>query len=1008
MVFGVLVLTAPKSISPKAYAQDSISVGRFPALSIEEAKQAIETLPGYELELVASEPQIASPVAMEFDAAGDLWVVEMLDYSEQEQEALGRVSRLRDRDRDGVMDESEVILKDLSWPTAITCVGDRVWVAAPPQILQMAMRSESRVILDGLGRQNVQGLANSFRWGLDGRVHLSTSSNGGQLTVPPQSPLRTSRIPRNVSGRDIAFDPISGSLSDMVGYGQHGMDFSPWGDRFVTSNSDHLQQVVAWYLPELTDASLSKSVAWRRSIAIDGPQAEVFRISPVEPWRTIRTQMRLSGASIGLLEGGGRASGYFTSATGITIYDGDQWPTSDSLAGDSLLGIVADVGSNLVHRKKLSRKGVAMVGERIDEAAEFVRSKDTWFRPVQFANGPDGCLYIVDMARETIEHPKSLPEPIKSQLDLTSGRNLGRIWRIVSRDRPIRRDAPGLDRADSDKLVEALAHPNGWHRETASQLLVLKQDATWIPELRTMATSYASPLARLHSMSVLATMPRGIDAETWLKTVQDPHPKIRLWSLILLPRFVDHLSASDLRQGFLALRNERDLEVRMVAAVRSRMVFGTQTDRSDRSDRSDQSDREAIADLLLAWACSDAGADDWQCDELRAAVEYAIAGGDVELFADRVIPILSAQASADSAASWWDAILFQLHQSERLHTWMERICASEMSSQTTERLMASLSRLVNRRQIIAPEARAAVEQFARNQALDLVKQSIASEKLLPMSSADRVAVQLLTMLPSAERSTLLTAILDLENKTDLQQAAVEAWLANDQALQAVVIDRWERLSPPVLNGLFQALVRSIGGTRLMLDRIDAGQVDPKRIPAWAWQAVRSSTDEGIRKRAAQWDGFSASKWEEIRDPYSQAWKQTGTAEQGEVHFRKWCASCHRVNGIGIQLGPSLDSYRVRTHEAIAIAIAEPSRDMDPKYEQHQIRTTDDETYAGLLSASGTDFIEITSAQNQVSRVARGSIETWTTTGKSFMPDGLLQELGPAALNDLIAFLRKTQ
>jgi putative membrane-bound dehydrogenase-like protein len=609
MVLGVLGLVAANSIGPKLYAQDSISVGRFPALSIDQAKQAIETLPGYAIELVASEPQIASPVAIEFDAAGDLWVVEMLDYSEQEQEALGRVSRLRDRDRDGVMDESEVILKDLSWPTAITCVGDRVWVAAPPQILQMAMRSESRVILDGLGRQNVQGLANSFRWGLDGRVHLSTSSNGGQLTVPPQSPLRTNRSPRNVSGRDIAVDPISGSLSDMVGYGQHGMDFSPWGDRFVTSNSDHLQQVVAWYLPELTDASLSKSVAWRRSIAIDGPQAEVFRISPVEPWRTIRTQMRLSGASIGLLEGGGRASGYFTSATGITIYDGDQWPTSDSLAGDSLLGIVADVGSNLVHRKKLSRKGVAMVGERIDEAAEFVRSKDTWFRPVQFANGPDGCLYIVDMARETIEHPKSLPEPIKSQLDLTSGRNLGRIWRIVSRDRPIRRDAPGLDRADSDKLVEALAHPNGWHRETASQLLVLKQDATWIPELRTMATSYASPLARLHSMSVLATMPRGIDAETWLKTVQDPHPKIRLWSLILLPRFVDHLSASDLRQGFLALRNERDLEVRMVAAVRSRMVFGTQTDRSDRSDRSDQSDREAIADLLLAWACSDAGAD---------------------------------------------------------------------------------------------------------------------------------------------------------------------------------------------------------------------------------------------------------------------------------------------------------------------------------------------------------------------------------------------------------------
>jgi putative membrane-bound dehydrogenase-like protein len=993
-------------LSPCLRAQESKQVGRFPALSLSDAFRAIETQPEFGVELVASEPQIASPVAMEFDAAGDLWVVEMLDYSEQEQEALGRVSRLRDRDRDGVMDESEVMIKDLSWPTAITSVGDRVWIAAPPHLMQLVMKpgqsATSIPLLEGFGRQNVQGLANSFRWGLDSRMHLSTSSNGGQLIAPPQSPFRVDASPRNVSGRDLALDVVNGTLADVVGYGQHGMDFSPWGDRLVTSNSDHLQQVVAWYLPELTDAPLSRSVPWRRSIAVDGPQAEVFRISPVEPWRTLRTEMRLSGASVGMLEGGGRASGYFTSATGITIYDGDQWPESDWLHGTSMLGIVADVGSNLVHRKRLRPNGAGLLGERIDPASEFVRSKDTWFRPVQFAHGPDGCLYIVDMARETIEHPKSLPEPIKSQLDLTSGRNLGRIWRIVSRDRPIRRDAPGLDRADTAKLVETLAHPNGWHRETASQLLVLRQDALGIPALRSMARSHTSPFARLHATSVLAAIPNGVDAETWLDIVQDPHPKIRLWSLILLPRFRDDLSANDLTQGFQALANERDLEVRIAAVVRSRTVFGNRTDPTDSSDRSD---REAIADLMLAWACGEVGSNDWQCDQLRAAVEYAMAGGNAELFADRMIPILSAHASADSVASWWDAILFQLHQSQRLHTWMERFFASDLNAQTSERLMASLSRLVNRRQITAPEARTAVQQFARQEAMDCVNQTIASTEPSQASAKDRVAVQLLTILPAEERSTLLTAILDSENKTDLQQAAVEAWLANDPSLQAIVLDRWERLSPPVFNGLFQGLVRSIGGTRLLLDRIDTGQMDPKRIPAWAWQAIRSSTDEGIRKRAVQWDSFSVSKWEEVRNPYQETWSQTGSVEQGEAHFRKWCATCHRVNEVGIQLGPSLDSYRVRTNEAIAIAIAEPSRDLDPKYEQHQIRTVEDETFAGLLSASGADFIEITSAQNQVSRISRNAIDTWTTTGKSLMPEGMLQELGPAALNDLIAFLR---
>ncbi|MFM7975412.1 MAG: PVC-type heme-binding CxxCH protein, partial [Pirellula sp.] len=398
-------------------------VERIAPLTIEQVKQAIEVQPGYEVELVASEPLIKSPVAIAFDADGALWVVEMVDYSEQENDALGRLSKLTDTDGDGVMDQAQVVAQGLSWPTALATLQKRVWVAAAPLVQEFKPQESgsqanwnSKTILEGLGRQNVQGLANSFHFGLDGRLHLSTSSNGGQLTANSTSPIVLPASPTNVSGRDIAFDLVTGKLSSVVGYGQHGMDFSPWGDRYVTSNSDHLQQVVAWYLPELTDAALSKSVAWRRSIAADGSQAEVFRISPVESWRTIRTQMRLAGISTGILEGQGRASGYFTSATGVTIYDGDQWPTTEHP-----IALIADVGSNLVHRKRLVRNGVASKGERIDSQSEFLRSKDTWFRPVQFSNGPDGCLYIVDMARETIEHPKSIPEPIKSQVDLTSG-----------------------------------------------------------------------------------------------------------------------------------------------------------------------------------------------------------------------------------------------------------------------------------------------------------------------------------------------------------------------------------------------------------------------------------------------------------------------------------------------------------------------------------------------------------------------------------------------------------
>ena len=86
----------------------------------------------------------------------------------------------------------------------------------------------------------------------------------------------------------------------------------------------------------------------RESIAADGPQAKVFRISPVEPWRIVRTRLRVAGLVPGPIEGGGQPAGYFSGATGVTIYRGDAFPPE--YRGQAFIG---DVGSNIVHRKVL-------------------------------------------------------------------------------------------------------------------------------------------------------------------------------------------------------------------------------------------------------------------------------------------------------------------------------------------------------------------------------------------------------------------------------------------------------------------------------------------------------------------------------------------------------------------------------------------------------------------------------------------------------------------------------
>jgi len=136
---------------------------------------------------------------------------------------------------------------------------------------------------------------------------------------------------------------------------------------------------------------LLRGYSARKSTAIDGSADEVYRASAVEPWRFVRTRLRVKGMVGGPAEGGGRAAGYFTSASGLTAYTGDVFP--EKYESDNLF--VGDVGSNLVHLKRIATRGLEKTAKpATPPRTEFLTSTDDWFRPVQFAYGPDGSLGI--------------------------------------------------------------------------------------------------------------------------------------------------------------------------------------------------------------------------------------------------------------------------------------------------------------------------------------------------------------------------------------------------------------------------------------------------------------------------------------------------------------------------------------------------------------------------------------------------------------------------------------
>ncbi len=984
-VFSVLAMSA-ESGAPSDAALD---MPRFPPVSADRAVSTWKVKEGFAIQIAASEPHVRDPIAVCFDENGRMFVCEMIDYPEQRDVTphLGRISLLEDRDGDGYYETSRVFADNLAWPTGLIWAGGGLFVASTPDILRFEDRdgdgrAEIReTVFTGFGgeiaRLNVQALLNSLQWGPDNRVHLlSGTGNRGRIS----SPRRPDLPAQELGGRDFWFDPRTYEFGFEEGGAQYGMGFDNEGRKYASSNSDHLQYWV--YDDRYAHRNPFRAMPpARKSIAVDGGAAEVFRISPDEPWRIIRTRWRVGGVVKGMIEGGGRVSGYFTGATGTMVYRGDAYGAE--FLDNTFTG---DAGGQLIHRKIITDSGVSREGRRPSDELnrEFASSTDTWVRVVGFANAPDGTLYVCDMYREVIEHPWSIPESIKRHLDLTSGNDRGRIYRIVPVNESWhRRSSVDLGSASIRELVATLAHPNGWHRDTASRLLCERQDAGAIPLLRETVRGGNSRLATLHALGVLVTL-GGLDEPTLLSATEYRDASVRERGVRLIESWAEtHAPSPELIRTVAGMVDDDNARVRFQLAFTLPALL----------KRTDASRAEDLRSAYTRLAEREAG-NEWMVSALLSGPPEVVTEVLLTYFLERevrfpaleeLVADLIEMRAAMKPAEGYAALIDRLSRPGVPARWVLALGSG------VRRAGLTFEAIDNRRRLAALFVNAA---------------KVADDGNAPLETRTH-AVKLLSVAADSVSLPALAALLSKGHPESLQLSAVGILAQKPPGTDVMdaLLGGWRDYSPTVRHAVIAACLPREDRASRLLAAVDAKVVSLSDFAASHVEALTHHAAPPVRERArVVLSSLIPLSRSEVLKRYFPAVAMSGDAGKGREVFQGRCLPCHRAEGKGFLLGPDMVTVKSRGREGVLTAIVDPNREVASQYISYEVSTRDGSAYSGIISQDDASGLTLKIMGGIEMRVLRSQVTGVTSSGRSLMPEGLEAGLSVNEMADLLTYI----
>ncbi len=934
-----------------------------PPQSPEDSLRSMKTHDDLQIELVAAEPLIADPVAIDFGPDGRLWVTEMSDYTratDEEFQPNGRIRVVSDSNGDGKFDKSTVFLGGLRFPTDVKLWRNGVLVCDAPDILYAedttgdGRADVRKVLFSGFETKNPHARVNSLRLGLDNWIYGSGGLFGGQITS-------FSGKTANCTGRDFRLNPDTGDIEAVTGRTQQGRIRSDWGDWFGCTNGSLFLHypLVDRYVRRNPHLAPPASVV---SVPADANAATLFPIGEL-------VRFKLSGPA-----------GRPTSVCGAAIY-------RDELLGQAFAGngFSCEPVNQLVHRLVLSRRGGTFAGTRAsdEQASQFLASTDRWFRPVQVRTGPDGALWVVDMYRYVIEHPRWIPPEVVAQLDTFAGQSRGRIYRIFPKGQPPR-PAKRFDQLATAQLVAELDSPNGTQRDLVQQMLTWKNDRSVQQPLEQLAQHGKFPAGRLHALCTLDGLGELRDS-VLLHALSDEHPEVRRHAIRLSEARLNE--SAELLDAVLALVSDVQPQVRL------QLAHSLGECRAPRA-----------ADALARLA-TEAGRDAY----LNAAVMSSANADNIHRILRGVLAASSAEGARGPVLQTLLGLAAKLGGRETMASVLETvITAQTKDSRWQLSALGTVLDALGRKQLKLEDLIDAPAQQRFERILGTARATAADNDA---RSQDRLAaITLIGKRPSRQGNALglLTELLLPQNPAEIQNAAVGALgNLNSPAAASALLDALPSASPAVRGQMLDALLRRDTWVPTVLAAIESTKLLPSQIDAARRSRLLSHRDEKLRTRATKLFAATNADRKQMIAEYQAVLGTSGDVPRGKSVFGKVCASCHKLDDVGHAIGPDLAALSNRTPDALLVAILDPSGDVDARYQGYAAANVDGKVFSGLLADETSTSITIVEPENKRHTLLRNDIEELRATGKSMMPEGLEKDVTHAQMGDLLAYLAST-